>query len=149
MSSRNYTSAPTFKQSPNAPNTKGNSRHSYVKVECMQRFYNMCEHASKCMRWINWWICKSIPSLCDLCTLKIRWRKVENVLVWLRTLSFGPALFHSLMSLVRQCEADLTDAPCFWLVNPNDWPMWFAISSLSPFASHNFSFMDGIRIKKI
>jgi hypothetical protein len=27
--------------------------------------------------------------------------------------------------------------------------MWFAISSLSPFASHNFSFMDGIRIKKI
>jgi len=27
--------------------------------------------------------------------------------------SFSPAFFHSLMSLARQCEADLTDAPCF------------------------------------
>ncbi len=63
-------------------------------------------------------------------------------------ISFGPAIFHSLMSLVRQCEADLTDAPCLWVVNPNDWSMWFAISSLSPICSHNFSFMDGIRKRK-
>ncbi len=63
-------------------------------------------------------------------------------------IGFGPAFFHSLISLVRQCEADLTDAPCLWLVNPNDWPMWFAISSLSPICSPNFSFMDGIRKKK-
>jgi len=52
------------------------------------RFYNMCKDTSKCMRWINWWICKSIPSGAPYVTLclKIRWRKVKNMPVWLRTI---------------------------------------------------------------
>jgi hypothetical protein len=40
---------------------------------------------------------------------------------------------------------DLTGSPCFWLANHNDWPRWFAISSLSLICSPSFSFVGPLQ----
>ncbi len=38
---------------------------------------------------------------------------------------------------------DLTAVPCFWFAHHNDWSSWFAISSLPPICSSNFSCVGG------
>ncbi len=71
---------------------------------------------------------------------------------------FGTTFLHNLLRLVKgttkpntcqkKCNKyDLTIALYLWLVDHNDWSMWFAISNFPPICSPSFDFMG--RVEKI
>jgi hypothetical protein len=71
--------------------------------------------------------------------IKIGWRKVKPCRVWFGSAEwFWPSIFAQFAEATakeQQCRKLCTTAGvpvCFWLVNHNDWSMWFAISSLLP-----------------
>jgi hypothetical protein len=73
---------------------------------------------------------------------------------------FGPGILQSVLRLVKRkaqqtltpaakSVTDLTATPCFWLANHGNRSRCFAISSLPPICSPNFSFMGELGNKSI
>jgi hypothetical protein len=79
------------------------------------------------------------------------WHRTPLLLLHICTVCWGWWKAQERSSPAREAcnKYDLTAVPCFWLAHHNNWSSWFAISSLPPICTLNFSCVGGVVKKEI